>query len=46
MNEPIIIANKIYKTMMQTYDEPLLLLQHSFFTLSLQELEHAIFTPP
>ena len=46
--EPIMIANKMYKTIIQTYDEPLFDLhsQPDGLTLSLQEFEHAIFTPP
>lgn len=48
MNDPIIIANKIYRTIIQTQDELLLVCPGQFVTVwfSLQELEHAIFTPP
>ncbi len=43
MNEPIIIASKIYNTIMHTY--PLPLLQFGFVFV-LQEFEQAIIAPP
>ena len=48
INEAIIIANKIYKTIIKTKDDPLFLSLGQLFTvlLSLQEFGHAIFTPP
>lgn len=44
MNEPMIIASKIYNTTMHTY--PLPLLQFGFVFVLLQEFEQAIIAPP
>lgn len=49
MNEPMIIASKIYNTTIHTYPLPLLLLQLQFgfpLLFVLQEFEQAIIAPP